>query len=381
MVRGTNLFVRFTNHEQGVAGMRKKVAIVGGGYGGAVAAKALDEDLDVVLIDPKDAFVHSAAALRALVRPDWAENIFFPFGTLLKNGTVVRDRAAGVDQQGVTLASGGRVDADYVVLASGSSYTFPAKMHTDDADEALEALHGAHKELAGADRVLILGAGPVGLELAGEIKAEWPHKRVTIVDPAAELLPGFLPEVVADLHRQLDEIGIELRLNTALSEEPAPAPGIVGEFTVRTQDGEELTADIWFRAYGSRIHTDYLDGAVPRNELGQVKVTERLTVQGHETLYALGDITDVAETKMAATAMRHAEVIAANILAHAKGAEPEAVYTPFPAKVVLLPLGPAAGVGQFPNEAGAAFQVPLETVVQMKGADMMLGHFKELFNV
>jgi NADH dehydrogenase FAD-containing subunit len=360
--------------------MRKKVAIVGGGYGGASVAKALDEELDVVLIDPKDAFVHSAAALRALVRPDWAGNIFFPFGTLLKNGTVVRDRAVGVDPAGVTLSSGDRVEADYVVLASGSSYTFPAKMHTDDAGEALAALHGAHEELAGAERVLILGAGPVGLELAGEIKAGWPDKRVTIVDPAAELLPGFLPEVVADLRRQLDEMGVELRLETALAEGPAPVPGVAGEFSVVDQDGTELTADIWFRAYGSRIHTDYLDGAVPRNQLGQVKVTDRLAVEGHETVYALGDITDVAETKMAGMAMRHAEVVAANILAHAKGAEPAAVYTPVPVKVVLLPLGPAGGVGQFPNELGEAFQVPLETVVGMKGAGMMLGHFQELFN-
>ena len=361
--------------------MRKKVAIVGGGYGGAKAAKALDRDLDVVLIDPKDAFVHSAASLRALVRPDWADNIFFPYESLLKNGTVVRDRAAGVDAQGVRLASGTRVDADYVVLASGSSYAFPAKMHTDVAEDALAALRSAHQELAGADRILILGAGPVGLELAGEIATTWPDKRVTIIDPAADLLPGFLPELVADLRGQLEQLGIELRLGTRLVAEPGVAPGVAGEFTVTGDDGTEITADIWFRAYGSRIHTEFLDGAVPRNKLGQVKVTERLTVEGHETIYALGDITDLPETKMAGWAMRHAEVVAANIIAHAKGEELAAAYAPLPVKVVLLPLGPAGGVGQFPNDEGAAFQVPTETVVQMKGADMMLGHFRELFNV
>lgn len=361
--------------------MRKKVAIVGGGYGGAKAANELDDELDVILIDPKDAFVHSAASLRALVRPDWAGNIFFPYETLLKNGTVVRDRAVGVDPHGVQLASGGRVDADYVVLASGSSYTFPAKMHTDVADDALAALHSAHKELTGADRVLILGAGPVGLELAGEIKAEWPDKQVTVVDPAAELLPGFLPALVDDLHRQLHEIGVALRLGTGLAEEPPTAPGTAGEFTVSDRDGAELTADIWFRAYGSSIHTGFLDGAVPRNALGQVRVTERLNVEGHDTIYALGDITDVPETKMAAMALRHAEVVAANIIAHAKGDEPATVYQPMPVKVILLPLGPSAGVGQFPDEQGAPFQVPTETVVQMKGANVMLGHFQELFNV
>ncbi|MBW8804734.1 MAG: FAD-dependent oxidoreductase [Catenulisporales bacterium] len=361
--------------------MSKKVAIVGGGYGGAKAAKLLDEDLDVILIDPKDAFVHSAAALRALVRPDWADNIFFPYETLLKNGTVVRDHAVGVDPRGVQLARGGRVHADYVVLASGSSYAFPAKMHTDVADDALTALRSAHRELTGANRVLILGAGPVGLELAGEIKAEWPDKQVTLVDPAGELLPGFLPELVADLRRQLDEIGVEVRLGAGLAAAPPTAPGTAGEFTVTDKAGTELTADIWFRAHGSAIRTGFLDSVIPRNDLGQVRVTERLNVEGYETVYALGDITDVPETKMAAMALQHAEVVAANILAHAKGEEPTAAYQPIPVKVILLPLGPAAGVGQFPNEQGTPFQVPVETVIEMKGRDMMLGHFRELFNV
>ena len=43
------------------------VAIVGGGYGGAAAAKALDDIADVILIEPKDAFVHNIAALRGLI--------------------------------------------------------------------------------------------------------------------------------------------------------------------------------------------------------------------------------------------------------------------------------------------------------------------------
>jgi NADH dehydrogenase FAD-containing subunit len=204
---------------------------------------------------------------------------------------------------------------------------------------------------------------------------------VTIVDPAADLLPGFLPELVADLRGQLDALGIELRLGTGLTAEPEVAPGVTEEFTVTGDDGTAITADIWFRAYGTRVHTEFLDGAVPRNELGQVRVTERLTVQGHDTVYALGDITDLPESKMAGWAMRHADVVAANIVAHSRGEEPAAVYTALPVKVGLVPLGPTGGVGQFPNDQGAAFQVPTETVVQMKGANMMLGHFQELFNL
>ena len=192
--------------------MSSTVAVIGGGYGGSAVAKALDPVADVVLIDPRDAFVHAAGSLRALVQPDWAGNIFFAFDTLLTRGTVVRDRVVAVDPAGVTLASGRRVEADYLVLASGSSYAYPAKPNADSTVEALDELRRTHKELADAERVLIAGAGPVGLELAGEIKEVWPDKHVTVVDPTEQLLPAFQPEMRRDLHRQLDELGIEVRL-------------------------------------------------------------------------------------------------------------------------------------------------------------------------
>jgi flavin-dependent dehydrogenase len=53
------------------------VVIIGGGYGGISVAKALDDAVDVVLVDPKDSFVHSVAALRSLVSKEWAERMFF----------------------------------------------------------------------------------------------------------------------------------------------------------------------------------------------------------------------------------------------------------------------------------------------------------------
>jgi len=92
--------------------MSRTVVVVGGGYGGAAVAKALESKADVVLIDPRDAFVNAAGSLRALAQPDWAGNMFFPFDTLLTRGTVIRDRAISVDPGGVTLASGRRVEAD-----------------------------------------------------------------------------------------------------------------------------------------------------------------------------------------------------------------------------------------------------------------------------
>src|ERR1700680_4776476 len=85
----------------------KPTGVVGGGGSGAITvAKALDDTSDVVLVEPKDAFMHNIAALRALVDPSWLSSIFLPYGGLLANGRVVRDRAVMVDPHRVATASG-----------------------------------------------------------------------------------------------------------------------------------------------------------------------------------------------------------------------------------------------------------------------------------
>src|SRR4051812_1731193 len=274
--------------------MNHTVVVIGGGYGGSLAAKELDSEADVTLIDPREAFVNAAASLRALTRPDWAHNAFFSFATLLQQGRVIRDRAVSVDPKGVTLASGERVEADYLVLATGSGYTYPAKPMDASTSTArqLDDLRATHKELSGAGRVLILGAGPVGLELAGEIKDVWPDKDVVVVDRGDRVLPGFLPEVQDGLRHRLGELGIELRLGTTLTALPAVEPGRAGRVAVTTDEGDEIVADIWFRAFGVRINTGYLaDGRLtPLTGSGTVPVGERLNVRGYERIYAIGDI-------------------------------------------------------------------------------------------
>jgi flavin-dependent dehydrogenase len=135
--------------------MPPTVVIVGGGYGGVAAARALDDETDVILVEPRDAFVHNVAALRGLVDPAWTDRIFMPYRRLLDRGQVIRDRVVAEDAKGVTLGSGEKVTADYLVLATGSAYPFPRK--------------------------------------TGEDESAWPDKAVTIVDPVADVLSGDYP--------------------------------------------------------------------------------------------------------------------------------------------------------------------------------------------
>ncbi len=240
---------------------RPSVVVLGGGYGGINAAKALDDVADVTLVDPTEAFVHNVAAWRSLVEPEWLDRIFLPYEHLLAHGRFVRDRAVAVDGRRVTLASGDVLEPDYLVLATGSSYPFPAKTEEPDVESARSRFRTAHEALLAADRALIVGAGPAGLELAGEIKAFHPDKQVTIADVSEDILTGPYDQALRDeLRRQLDALGVELRLGSALTNLPSAPPATLAPIRVGSEDGGELVADIWFRAFGVRPHSEYLDG-------------------------------------------------------------------------------------------------------------------------
>jgi NADH dehydrogenase FAD-containing subunit len=355
------------------------VVVVGGGYGGVAVAKALDETSHVVLVEPKDAFMHNIAALRALVDPSWLPSIFLPYGRLLTNGRVVRDRAVAVEPHRVVTASGEEIAADYVVLATGSRYPFPAKTDLVDTHHAQEQVRQAHRALAQADRVLLVGAGPVGIELAGEIRHVWPEKSIVLLDVADEILGGpYKPELKAELRRQLIDARVELILGSPLRQAPPTQPGELGTFTVTTEAGTDVVADIWFRCYGVVPNSDYLgDALLPaRRADGFIEVGPTLQVVGQTTVFALGDIS-TADSKMAGYAGHQAVIVTNNINALAQGRSDLAQYKSW-GVAIAVPFGPNGGSGQFPGEEGIAGR---EVIAERKGREMGIERLRERFGL
>jgi NADH dehydrogenase FAD-containing subunit len=358
---------------------RPRVVVVGGGYGGYAVAKALDETTDVVLVEPKDAFMHNIAALRALVDPSWLPRIFLPYSRLLTNGRVLRDRAVMVDPHRVMTASGEELPADYIVLATGSKYPFPAKTDLVDTHQAQEQVREAHRALAQADRVLLVGAGPVGIELAGEIRHVWPEKSIVLLDVADEILGGpYRPELKAELRRQLIKARVELILGSPLRQMPPTLPAELGTFTVTTEAGTNVTADIWFRCYGVVPNSDYLGEALlpTRRADGFIEVGPTLQVTGQTTVFAIGDVS-TADSKMAAFAGRQAAVVAENINALAQGGSDLASYKSWGVGIAV-PIGPNGGSGQFPGQDEIAGR---EVIAERKGREMGVERLRERFGL
>ena len=190
---------------------------------------------------PRGHFVHNVAALRALVDPSWLEQEYYlPYTGLLGHGRVIRDPAMKADADRVVLASGAELFPDYLVLATGSGYPFPAKSDLPGTEAAHGKVRGApawhSRRQTGC--CCSTGAGPVGIELAGEIKAVWPGKQVTLVDMASDVLgERCRPDLKAELRRQLTGLGTELLLGSPLWPSRRPRPVVPGTFTVTTQAG------------------------------------------------------------------------------------------------------------------------------------------------
>jgi NADH dehydrogenase FAD-containing subunit len=188
----------------------------------------------------------------------------------------------------------------------------------------------------------------------------------------------FRADLKAELRRQLSDIGVELLLSSPLREGPPTLPGELRTFTVVTQGGAEVTADIWFRCYGVVPASDYLVGglASARRPDGFVEVTPDLRVVGQDRVFAVGDVS-TADHKMAGIAGRQAQLAASNIRALITGDGDLKTHQPS-APAIIVPVGPGGGSGQRP---GSDDLVSPEVVAEVKGRDMMVDRFAELLGV
>lgn len=101
--------------------MPDKVVVVGGGYAGIEAAKALDKKFNVTLVTGGEVFRHVVAGIRSSVLPASTPRMLVPYDKLLKRGQVKKCLASRInaDDRTVTLADGETLPYDFLILATG----------------------------------------------------------------------------------------------------------------------------------------------------------------------------------------------------------------------------------------------------------------------
>ncbi|MFM8273222.1 MAG: NAD(P)/FAD-dependent oxidoreductase [Gemmata sp.] len=349
-----------------------KVVIIGGGFGGLVAAQALNKTpTDVTLIDRRNFHLFQPLLYQVATGALSPANIAAPLRSVLrkqKNTRVLLGEATGFDVAGkaVLLADGTRVPFDSLIVATGSTHHYfghnewedraPGLKTIEDATEirrrVLSAFERAERSNDPAERArlltfVVVGGGPTGAELAGSIRelAQYTLRadfrsinpaaaRVIIVEGQTRVLGTFHESLSEKARKALEGMGVEVQLDChVVGIEPdhvrVKPDGGTGEPTRIETSTVVWAAGVKASPLG-KLLGDALGITVGRG--GHVPVNPDCTVAGRPDIFVIGDMASFAGPNgkplpgVAQVAMQQGEYAAAAIVRRIKGESPKGPF-------------------------------------------------------
>lgn len=304
-----------------------RVVIVGGGFGGLRAARALErEPVAVTLVDRRNFHLFQPLLYQVATGGLSPANIAAPLRSILKrqrNARVLLGEAVAVDAaaRSVALADGGRLPYDTLIVAAGAAPNYfghdaweeraPGLKTLEDATairgRILSAFEAAEREpdpaRAGAWlSFVVIGGGPTGVELAGalaeiardtlrhDFRAIDPTRaRIWLLEGGARLLPSYAPPLPAKTVATLARLGVSVRIGTLVTEIGAEAVTVSAGGRSETIPARTV---LWAAGVqGSSLGQALRDGAgAPLDRLGRVVVEPDLTLPGRPEIVVVGDL-------------------------------------------------------------------------------------------
>lgn len=358
---------------------RQRVVIVGAGFGGLEAARALhDAPVDVTVIDQTNHHVFQPLLYQVATAELSPADISAPIRGVLRhqpNAEVLLGHVTAIDTER-RIVTCGRYSLQYdtLVLATGAGQSYfgheewaryaPGLKTTADAtairQHILLAFEAAEMERDPVEQralmtFVVVGGGPTGVELAGAI-AELARKalrsdfrridptsaRVVLVEAQERILPTFSPRLAQDAARMLARLGVTVSVNTSV--ERVDADGVV-------IGGASLAARtvIWAAGVHASPAGAWLGAATDR--AGRVLVGDDLSVPGHPEIFVIGDTANVKQDGrplpgVAAVAKQEGRYVARVVAARAGSATPPPAFR-YHDRGSLATVGRAYAVGTF----------------------------------
>jgi len=331
----------------------KRVVIVGMGFGGLRAARALaGKGLEVVLLDRQNYHLFQPLLYQVATAALEQESIAYPIRTMARRWRGTRFRlceVTGADLEGRrVVTTDGAVDYDYLMLAAGCVTNFfgmeSIERHAYDLKELDHAVDLRNRlfcslELAAEEpaperrRMLltfvVVGGGPTGVEFAGAlaelvrylVPADYAELRgdvirILLIEAGERLLPDLPKELQAYALDRLEEMGVEVLLATRVI---GAEPGLV-----LLQDGTKIGAHTLFWAAGTCAVPLAAALNLPKANGGRIAVQPDLTVAGHPEVFVVGDMAYLEQAgqplpMVAQVAMQGGEYAARAILKRERG--------------------------------------------------------------
>ena len=297
---------------------RPHVVIVGCGFGGLAATKALAEtDVDVTVVDRENHHTFQPLLYQVASAGLNPSDIAQPIRHIVrkqKNAKVLLDEVVAIDLDARTVTSlGDVISYDYLVLATGATHSYfgndewaevaPGLKSIDDALDIRRRILLAFERAEVTDdpvererlmTFVVVGAGPTGVELAGAVKEiatktlradfrsiDTTTSNVLLLEAGPRVLGAFPEKLSASAERQLVKLGIDVQTSTAVTG--------IDESGVTTAAGSIAAATV---LWGAGVAASPLGRSVSSNvdRAGRVPVTGELSVDGHPEVFVIGDL-------------------------------------------------------------------------------------------
>ena len=300
---------------------RPRVIVIGGGFGGLSAVRALrSAAVDVLLIDRCNHHTFQPLLYQVATAGLAAPSIAAPLRHILRsqrNVTVILGEVDSIDINDRSVKVDGVPHPyDYLVVATGSTHAYfghdewaryaPGLKTLEDAlairARILTAFERAEATEDRAEQMewltfLIVGAGATGVELAGTLaeiarhtlKREFRHidpasARVLLVEAGSRVLPSFPESLSAKARRQLERLGVRVRTGR-------PVTALDGRGVMVGDERIAARTVLWAAGVAASPLGAALGVAVDRT--GRVPVTSQLSVAGHPEVFVVGDLAAV----------------------------------------------------------------------------------------
>lgn len=330
--------------------------IIGGGFGGLSAARALaSSPVRVTLLDRQNHHLFQPLLYQVATAGLNPSDISAPIRHLLReqeNVTVLLAEATHIDPEAKTVhLTEGSIAYDHLIVATGATHAYfghdewaaraPGLKSLEDAVEIrqrfLLAFEAAEREHDPERRrawltFVVIGAGPTGVELAGamsEVAREALREDFRLINPAdarvmlVEGLDRVLPTYPKDLSAQalkaLHERGVEVRLNTRVTR-------IDDDAVMMGDELVDARTVVWAAGVAASPLARSL--GVPLDRAGRVKVDPALRVPGRPDIFVLGDLATIEQDGapvpgVAQAALQGGEQTALNVMRSIRGQELE----------------------------------------------------------
>jgi NADH dehydrogenase len=293
----------------------QRVVVVGVGFAGlATVARLARAGLSVTLVDRNVYSTFQPLLYQVATAGLSPSDVAYPLrGFAHKYGARFRHgELSGIDPAArrVTLAGGGQLRYDYLVLATGVSAAYygvtGAAEHTVGLYTRRDATALCDRLMAGLELlsitgdspdvgITVVGGGATGVELAGTLAelrsialpSSFPdidpsRVHVRLVEQAPELLAPYHPALREYAHRQLRDRGVEVLLDTEIREITADR--------VLLADGKDLLSNLTVWAAGVSAPESAGSWNLPQGKGGRIVTGPDLRVAGHDRIFAVGDI-------------------------------------------------------------------------------------------